>query len=255
MPTVNWGIAPSDVDSFDRDSQFKPYGGPRDIPLNVVYAWRIASMKFLPATKDKNVQWRVTLVLVPREGFDEDQYNGFPVTDFIPITPSTNFRYTPLLDALGVTGSEFAKQTKTDTDGKVIRIGKWKNSGDTIVVAQLIEREDNKGKMRFEIAAGSYGDLPNGVELSDLSNVDDDDDDEFPDDDEFGEDTLTEDYEDDDKEEERPRGRSGSTRTAKGPRRRTGTGRTARTRGTTQRKTTKARRTRRDPNYDDDMGF
>lgn len=196
MPVMRWGVSAKDVDDFDRESQFKPYAGPT--PPNTVYAWRIKVMSTAPATRTKNASWRVGLELVPREGFNEDKYAGFFVMDYLPIADNTAFRYVPLLDALGVSGREFETRTKTNPEGKVISIGKWRNDGETIVTAMLQDGEDDKGNSRKEIKAGTYGELPDHIELSDGSETDDD---ELPDEDDFSEDVIDEDFE----EEEAPR--------------------------------------------------
>src|SRR4051812_29375161 len=165
MPRVKWGVSASDADDFDRDSQFKPYAGPTP-PTNVVYAWRIKVMWSVDGDRKRNPQWRVGLELVPRAGFNEGKYRGFFVMDFIPIANNTQFRWVPLLDALGISGREFETQTVRDTDGKVTKIGRWRNNGDTVVIAQLVEGKDQDGKPRLEIKGGTYGDLPESVELS-----------------------------------------------------------------------------------------
>jgi len=196
MPRVQWGVTASDVDEFDRDSQFKPYAGPTP-PGNTVYAWRIKVMKNVAGDRRKNPQLRVGLELAPREGFSEDKYAGYFIMDFIPIAENTAFRWVPLLDALGVSGKEFETGTVTDNDGNIKKIGRWANSGDTLVIAMLADGQDQNGDPRREIKAGTYGDLPDHVELSDV--------DELPDDDEMDADAISDDY--DEEEEEEPRAR------------------------------------------------
>lgn len=227
MPRVKWGVGAEDVDDFDRDSQFKPYAGPE--PRNGVYAWKIKVFKFAAGGRGKLPQMRPGLELVPRAGFNEGKYAGYFIMDFIPVSDKTQFRYVPLLDALGVTGREFETATITDEEGNIQKIGKWRNKGETVIIAQLRDGQDDKGIARKEIA--SYGELPEDIELSDG-----DDDTELPDDDDLSEDIVDEDY-----EEERPR-------KAK-PKRPTGT----RTKARRVVKRTKARGTRRD--YEEEDGF
>jgi len=182
MPVVKWGVDAGDVDDFDRDSQFKPYAGP--VPPDGVYAWRIKVLKHQAGTSGKNPQLRVGLELVPREDFNEEKYRGYFLMDFIPIMGSTGFRYVPLLDALGVSGAEFAGRTKTDEDGNITSIGKWRNKGESMVIAQLSTGQDQNGAARKEIRNGTYAELPDDIELSEG------DDTELPDDDDLDADSV-----------------------------------------------------------------
>jgi hypothetical protein len=149
MPRARWGIRADDVDEFDRSSQFKPYAGP--IPPNGVYYFLVKRLKYAAATRDKLPQLRPGLELVPREDSDEDQYDGYYITAFLPVSDKTAFRYVPFLDAIGVTGSEFERRTVIDSDGSITRIGKWRNTGDTLIVGQLGDGTDEKGNSRKEI--------------------------------------------------------------------------------------------------------
>ena len=151
MPVANWGISASDVDDFDRDSQYKPYTGPT--PPNGTYAWVIKVLKMVkPAEKGKFPQLRLGVELVPREGFDEeDDYAEFFTMNFIPVSPKTDFRYVPFLDAIGVSGKDFADRTKTDTEGNIKSIGRWRNDGEQYILAELKDGEDAKGNARKEL--------------------------------------------------------------------------------------------------------
>ena len=149
MPRARWGVSADDVDQFDRSSQFRPYDGPQP-PLGV-YHWLVKRLKYVPAVKDKLPQLRPGLELVPREGYDEDQYAGYYTTAFLPVSERTNFRYVPFLDAIGVTGREFETRTVYDTDNNITRIGSWRNKGDTIIAGQLAMGSDEKGNDRLEI--------------------------------------------------------------------------------------------------------
>lgn len=181
MPRANWGVKASDVDDFDRDSQFVPYDGP--IPQNGMHHWVIKTLKYAAATKEKFAQLRVGLEMVPRAAReDEHDCAGYFITAFLTITPKTQWKYVPFLDAIGVSGAEFEKRTIVDENGKINRIGKWHNTGDTMVAAQLKDGEDENGKPKKEI--GVFAEITEEVEyLDDL----DPDDDEF-DDEEYAED-------------------------------------------------------------------
>lgn len=170
MPRVRWGINASQVDDFDRASQFAPYKGP--IPPNAVYQWRIKQLKSVAGSRDKYPQLRVGLELVPRKNRDEERYAGYFCMAFLPITEKTAFRYVPFLDAIGVSGREFADGTVVDEEGNVKKIGRWRNTGDVTILGQLIEQPDQDGGMRKQI--GWMG-APDGDEFDDDSDADDDD--------------------------------------------------------------------------------
>lgn len=183
MPRANWGISAQDVDDFDRSSQFVPYDGP--VPQNGMHHWVIKQLKYAARTKEKNAQLRAGLELVPRAAReDEHECAGFFIMAFLPITSKTQFRYVPLLDALGVTGAEFERRTQVDTDGNIQRIGSWRNMGDTMVAAQLRDGEDENGKPKKEI--GTFAEITEEVEYLDDLDADDDefDDEEYADEDE-----------------------------------------------------------------------
>lgn len=190
MPKANWGISARDVDDFDRSTLYKPYDGPTP-PLGV-YQWVIKTLKTAPKTGDKLPQLRVGLELIPRPGFNEDKYEGFWIMDFIPISDKTKFRYIPFLDAIGVSGRDFTQRTLTDEEGKVRKIGAWKNTGEEIISAQLKMGEDQNGNDQLQI--GTYME-PRDYDMDDEDAEYDedaeDDDYDFDDDDEN-------DYEDDD---------------------------------------------------------
>lgn len=150
MPRAQWGVSADDVDDFDRDSQYTPYAGP-PVPVGQVYLWTIKVLKYAARTKTKNPQLRVGLELVPREGYDEDQYEGYFIMAFLPVTPKTGFRYVPFLDAIGVSGKEFEERTMYDEDGNIQRIGSWRNNQDTLVLADLKMGEDQDGNPQRQI--------------------------------------------------------------------------------------------------------
>lgn len=231
MPKARWpGLDVDTIDDWDRDSQIKRYAGPT--PPDGVYIWCIKYLKKLSGTRNKNPQLRVGLELVPREGSDykgEHRYKGYFTMDFIPVANNTAFRYVPLLDVLGVSGRDFVENMQTDDDGNVRKIGKWVNKGQTLVAAELVTGEDEKGNPRKEVRGGAYFEVPEDMEL--------------PEDDEDGENAITDDYVEDD--EPRRSGRKRSTVASRKTSRRRGT----RTGGS---RTTRSRRRQDD---DDDDGF
>jgi len=145
MPRANWGVTTEDIDNFDRDAQFKPYAGPKP-PTGVVYCFSIVKLTHHAApSPGKFPQMRAGLVLEPRTE-DERKYKGFYITKFMSIAPDrpsegkkgTGFQYVPFLDALGVSSNDFTEKTLVDEDGAIKRIGPWRNEGDTLILAQLV---------------------------------------------------------------------------------------------------------------------
>ncbi|HEY6020273.1 MAG TPA: hypothetical protein VIY48_10325 [Candidatus Paceibacterota bacterium] len=167
MPRVNWGVEASDVDSFDRESQYTPYSGP--IPPNAVYQWKVKVAKFIAGTRDKFPQLRIGLELAPRAEYDEKRYKGYFIMAFIPVSDKTAFRYVPFLDALGVSGSDFTRKTLTDEEGNIKRIGAWKHDGNTLILAEKRDGQDGNGNSRPEV--GWIG----PVDESDVDTEDDED--------------------------------------------------------------------------------
>lgn len=249
MPRVRWsGLDAGDVDSFDRDSQIKPYTGP--VPPDDLYLWAVKVLQFREGDRTKNQQLRVGLELVPRSGSDykhERKFKGYFTMDFIPMADNTAFRYVPLLDVLGVTGKDLVNSTITDEDGNVKKIGPYRHDGKALVLAQLVQEVDQNGnpKAQKNVKGGAYFEPPEDAEYEE---DDDDDDDDLPEDDEYTEDVVDEDY--DEEEEERPKKSRGSgNRGARTAGTRKGT--TA-TKSTGSRRTGKVRSSRRRPVNDED---
>lgn len=177
MPKVRWGINAREVDqSFDRESQFKPYDGP--VPVNGVYQFQVKVLRSVAGTREKLPQLRIGLELRPRPGRkDERRYAGYFIMVFAPISDKTAFRYVPFLDAIGVSVADFADRTTVDSEGNVKSIGKWRNDGKAMVAAEVKDGTDEKGNSRKEI--GWIG------EISDVEDADDNDyEDDYDEDDE-----------------------------------------------------------------------
>lgn len=169
MPKADWGIDSGVIDDFDRDSQFTPYAGPT--PPDGVYRFTIKTVKFAAGTKRKLAQLRPGLELNPR-GAEEKKYKGYFIMGFLPVGEQTAFRYVPFLDAIGVTGTDFAKRTVIDEDQNIVKIGKWRNNGETDILAQIRTGTDQDGNPRKEIAwMGAYD--PDEEDLTDDDEGDD----------------------------------------------------------------------------------
>ena len=171
MPKANWGVSSSDVDNFDRNSQYQPYDGL--IPPNGVYEWNIKVLKFAAATKEKLPQLRVGLELSPREGRDEDKYEGYFKMAFLNVSDKTAFVYVPFLDAIGVTGREFTERTITDEEGNVKKIGRWRNTGEEYIRAELTTNEYDTKDGKGIGWIGPINDDDDGEDLDDDDDYDD----------------------------------------------------------------------------------
>lgn len=150
MPRVNWGVSARVIDNFDRASQYKPYDGP--IPPNGVYEWQIKVLKSIAPTEDKLPQLRIGLELAPRAGNKaERQYGGYFTMAFLSINEKMMWKLVPFLDAIGVSGRDFEARTITDQEGNIKKIGKWANSGEEFIKAELKDDVNQKGVSRKEI--------------------------------------------------------------------------------------------------------
>lgn len=188
MPRANWGINSRTVRDFDRDAQYKPYSGPQ--PPNGVYQFRVKKAQSIRATKGKLPQLRVGLELVPRNGRKDDRrYKGYWIMMFAPVADNTAFRYVPFLDAIGVSETDFTRRTMTDEEGNIKRIGQWKNDGETLVLAQIADDEDQNGKPTKKISwIGEVTDEDEYDDDDEESDEDGDDDDDDDEDDEWDDD-------------------------------------------------------------------
>lgn len=193
MPRVNWGVESSDIDGFDRDSQYAPYIGP--VPADAVYQWKIKVAKYISGTREKLPQLRLGLELAPRAEYDEKRFKGYFLMAFIPISDKTMFRYVPFLDAIGVTSRDFTGKTITDEEGNIRRIGAWKNDGSTLILAEKRTGQDNNGNPRAEVA---------WIGPADESSVDDEEDEDY--------DVDTEEDEEYEEEAPPPRSRARATK-------------------------------------------
>lgn len=151
MPRVDWGVGRSTIDDFDREAQkqYEPYKG-KAPPSNAVYKWRIVVAKARPGDEEKNASLTFLLQLVPRDR-EEKPFAGFKVwVNRYPTENNTGF-WVPLLDALGVTSRDFLRNTITDEEDNIKRIGAWRNTGKFEILGELRDGQDQNGNSRKEI--------------------------------------------------------------------------------------------------------
>lgn len=217
MPTANWGITKRDFDSFDREKQFKPYTGPIP-PSGAVFTWKIKVLKFFPATNEKTAQLRIGLELVPMRK-EDNKYKGYFVMTFRSVTPKTQFNYVPFCDAIGVTATDFIDRTNRNQEGDILRIGRWRNDGNQLVMAQLKDSEDQNGNLRKDI--GWIGPVEDTDETED--DYEDDELDEEIDEDDYIDDEdeeASDEYEEEDEEPAPPKRKRAATSSRSTPSRR-----------------------------------
>ena len=63
---------------------------------------------------------------------------------FLTITSRSQFVYVPLLDALGVSGTDFTNRTIATEDGNITKIGQWRNDGHTRLLAEIKDTLDQR---------------------------------------------------------------------------------------------------------------
>lgn len=201
MPTVRWGVSAEDIDGFDRESQFKPYTGPT--PPDGVFKFRIARLQYVAGTRDKTPQLRVGLELVPRNK-DEKRFTKYWIMAFLNISNKNQFTYVPFLDAIGVSGADFETRTRADEQGTVQRIGKWRHTGEELILVQIKDEEYN-GKVQKHVKTFVSIDEDTS-EAEDEEEFDDDeyDDEEIAEDDYVDEDEEVADDDEDYEEEPEP---------------------------------------------------
>lgn len=164
MGKVKWGggLSGGDFDNADRN-QFSPYDGP-PVPTNTLFCWKVKILKRGKSTGGHD-QLIVGLELTPRRSRpDEKPYAGFYTTDYIIVREDTLFRVAPFLDAIGVSGADFAERTDVEREAdsrgsrSILKIGRWVNNGKNYVMATLVDSDDGKGNPRKKI--GSYWPIP-----------------------------------------------------------------------------------------------
>lgn len=213
MPKASWHVSVKDIDGFERSS-FARYTGPIP-PTGAAYLWRVTRLRYIAATEDKHPQLWIGLELVPRRGYKEDRYAGYFLMAFRTITANNRGFWVPFLDAVGIKARDFVNNTVVDAETNVVRIGKWRLTEDTYVMAQLVSTLDLKNQPRTD--AGWFAEVTEDVEISDTKSSDSDD--EFDEDDvdeEDDEEDFDNDEEDDEEDYVPPKRNTRAAATAKG---------------------------------------
>jgi hypothetical protein len=200
VPKFDWGISSDVINNFDRsEQQFVPYSGP--IPPNGVYTFVVKRLKYVSAKDGRSIKTtlRIGLELKPRN-VAEREYAGYFVMTYRAIRESNVFSYVTFLDAIGVSATDFTNRTIGTADGDIQKIGRWRHDGKQIILAQLLDKEDQNGKSRKDI--GWIG----PVAAPDEEEDDENDEEEFESDDTDDEDEeVDEEYDDEEDEPEPPK--------------------------------------------------
>jgi len=151
MPVVRWGGKVGQAaDDWDREEQRKPYAGP-PVP-NALYYWDIKVLKYRQGANFPQLMIGIELVPRTKARPEEKRYKGYFIFAFLPIADHVAFRYAPFLDAIGVSGADLEKRCRTDNEGNVTSIGKWrKKASGNYIAADLTTGKDDQGNPRQEV--------------------------------------------------------------------------------------------------------
>jgi hypothetical protein len=194
MPRFDWGISSDVIDNYDRSKeQFVPYSGP--IPPNGVYAFTVKRLKYVSAKVGRSIKatLRIGLELKPRNTA-EKEYAGYFVMTFRAVRATNAFSYVHFIDAIGVSGTDFVSRTVGDAEGNIQKIGRWRNDGKQVILAQVVDKDDQNGQTRKDIGWIGTADTDEDEE----DDIEDNEEEEFEEEDEF------EDEEEEFEEEDEP---------------------------------------------------
>lgn len=206
MPRVRWGDEEELLEAgenWDPDEQIQPYDGPT--PPTGLYHFDV---KVLKKRQGKNFpQLMIGLELVPRKGRSDDKkYVRYFIMDFAPVSPQTNFRWMPFVQAIGVSPSDLIKKCVTDEDGNVTKIGRWvkREKGNVIAVNIVHDPDDERyggRKVASYFAPKSTKAAPVEEEEEEYEEEEYE---EEPEEEEYEEEDAEEEYEEEEEEEEEP---------------------------------------------------
>lgn len=148
MAKVRWdwdgdaAVAASDIDDYEDEGAL--YDGPK--PTRGIFKFEIAKIN-KGESKAGNPKLQVSMKLVSRNKEDK-QFDGCPLTDFLPIMKSTVWRFAPFLKAIGVTGAMLLSKTIVDENKDVVKIGTVKPNGMTVVCQ--VQLDENSGYLNVK---------------------------------------------------------------------------------------------------------
>lgn len=113
MPRMKWAEDFDDLPEDWDDDGFEPYDGPEP-PGNKVLNGEVKRMW----TKEFSSGNEGLVVLFEAGGNtgDREKYNGWSTFERIPLIPSMNWKYGPLLEALGITLRDVKAKTQIEDD-------------------------------------------------------------------------------------------------------------------------------------------
>jgi hypothetical protein len=152
MPRMKWGID-DDLPEDWEESDFEPYDGPEP-PANKLLNGEVKKM--WAATFSSGNEGLVVLFQADGNRGDRAKYDGWSTWERIPLIASMNWKYGPLLEALGITLDDVKRRTvvaeEDDNVGTpIIKIGKLKFPKACSVITKREKNGDD-----FEARAGKF---------------------------------------------------------------------------------------------------
>lgn len=158
MPKATWGagdtaLTAADLDNAEREAPRIRYSG--ELPRNGTYRFVIQSLKKASSAAG-NPKVTVFATLDGTWKANHKQYDGCPVFDHLPVMKSTANRVANFLDAIGASSNDLMKQTITDENGYITKLG---SVGDPkgIMVYITVKRQAAEGEFQESIKVDYNG--------------------------------------------------------------------------------------------------
>jgi hypothetical protein len=113
VPRMKWGADFDELPDDWEESDFEPYDGPEP-PSNKLLNGEVKKM--WAATFSSGNEGIVALFEAGGNTGDREKYNGWSTFERIPLIPSMNWKYGPLLEALGITLEDVKRRTVVEDE-------------------------------------------------------------------------------------------------------------------------------------------